>query len=147
MTNRYKQRRERILSFLGDKCAKCGSIEKLEIDHIDNLSKNFDISKSFSYKWITVEAELKLCQLLCRPCHVEKTKLDLVYNNKIDGFIAIPQMPPKKLKIIPHGTVSGYNYYRCRCSDCKTWAQSKQKELRAKNKLQIISLTKGSFAF
>lgn len=137
MNARYKQRREKMLNFLGGKCIKCNSLEKLEIDHIDNLSKNFDISRSFSYKWITVEAELKLCQLLCKPCHVEKTKLDLVYNSKIDGLIAIPKAPPKKLKVIPHGTVSGYNYHRCRCLDCKTWAQNKQKELRSKTKLEI----------
>ncbi len=28
-------------------------------------------------------------------------------------------MPRRPLEVLPHGTVSGYNYHRCRCPECR----------------------------
>lgn len=61
-------------SFLGGKCAICGSIENLEIDHINPKTKLFkmtSITRMSKYKFYK---ELNLCQLLCDTHHNEKSR-------------------------------------------------------------------------
>ncbi len=50
-----------IYNELGRKCAKCGSVEKLELDHIVPEA-------------IGGENTLKNLQVLCESCHKQKTK-------------------------------------------------------------------------
>lgn len=69
-----KIRQERI-DYLGGQCVKCGSVEKLEFDHIDPSLKEFDIS-AVCYSIENIIDELNKCQLLCEDCHLEKTKED-----------------------------------------------------------------------
>lgn len=71
-----EDRKQKGLEILGGKCVKCGSTERLEFDHVDPKIKNEKIRHGgslFSLKWEDVLEELKRCQLLCRPCHIEKT--------------------------------------------------------------------------
>ena len=58
--------------FAGKSCAHCGSIENLELDHIDPATK---ISCNV-WGWAQErrEAELAKCQPLCHSCHLAKTK-------------------------------------------------------------------------
>lgn len=58
---------------LGGKCVLCGATEDLELDHIDPATKWKH--RVFSYSWPKIEAELKKCQILCAPCHFQKTLL------------------------------------------------------------------------
>lgn len=54
-------------------CQKCGSKEKLELDHINPEDK---VSHSV-WSWTPERRRLELnkCQALCRPCHREKTSI------------------------------------------------------------------------
>lgn len=69
----YAARRAKGLEMLGGKCALCESTEDLELDHIDPATKF--THRIFSYSWARIEAELKKCQILCAPCHFQKTLL------------------------------------------------------------------------
>jgi 5-methylcytosine-specific restriction endonuclease McrA len=72
---RYNTRRDAALVALGGKCAKCGSTEDLEFDHVDPASKKYEVSTMFSkYSAAKIAEELEKCQLLCKPHHQEKTK-------------------------------------------------------------------------
>lgn len=57
--------------FAGKRCAKCGSIDRLEIDHIDPATK---VANSI-WSWTETRrtAELTKCQVLCHDCHKKKT--------------------------------------------------------------------------
>lgn len=84
MNKRFAQRNQEALEILGGKCAKCGSTEKLEFDHIDPKTKLFGI-KYATRNWEIVLEELKKCQLLCRMHHEEKSKIDLARWNAENG--------------------------------------------------------------
>lgn len=71
---RYHERRKEALELLGGKCNKCGKKENLEIDHIDYMQKSCYISKIWSMKDEIFFIELSKCQLLCKVCHLEKTR-------------------------------------------------------------------------
>lgn len=77
MKNRYRERRQIAYEILGNKCAKCGETENLEIDHINRLDKVFDFSKLWNIALEKFKTELKKCQLLCKDCHKRKTSLEL----------------------------------------------------------------------
>lgn len=70
---RYHDRRAAAIVSLGGVCVECGATEELEIDHIDPATKTMSISKMWSVSKARYEAELELCQLLCKPHHIEKT--------------------------------------------------------------------------
>ncbi len=65
-------------------CVQCGSWQELELDHIDPKTKVS--SRIWSWTQSKRDAELKKCQVLCRSCHLEKTKKDLS-----ERFKDIPQ--------------------------------------------------------
>jgi 5-methylcytosine-specific restriction endonuclease McrA len=74
MTRRYHQRRERVIEQMGGECEWCGSSDRLEIDHRDRRSKDFDLGKRLaSAPMDEIEDELEKCRLLCRLCHELKT--------------------------------------------------------------------------
>jgi hypothetical protein len=96
---------------LGGKCARCGTTENLEFDHIDPSTKVFAISAELSRAWAALVQEASKCQLLCKPCHVAKGE----------------DRPELK-----HGTYYVYWYWTCRCDPCKAANASKSADLRAK---------------
>lgn len=99
---RYHRIRDVIIKNMGGACFKCGSDGLLEIDHINPKEKKLDISKIITYPTKFLIDELAKCQLLCRPCHKEKTLVDL----------------GKKRAIGTHGTLSARRYCNCRlCKD------------------------------
>lgn len=91
-----KKRRATILLRLGGRCVQCGAAENLELDHIDPAQKTSH--RIWSWSWPRIEAEVAKCQLLCRPCHVEKTNTE-------------------KRRQLTHGTATGYRR-GCRCLLC-----------------------------
>jgi 5-methylcytosine-specific restriction endonuclease McrA len=67
----YAARRLKGIELLGGKCAQCGATEDLELDHIDPATKF--THRIWSYSWVRINEELAKCQLLCVPCHFQKT--------------------------------------------------------------------------
>jgi hypothetical protein len=92
------RRRVKLLAMLGGRCVRCGASENLQFDHIDPSTKRFTIGANLSKAWAELVAEAMKCQLLCRPCHIEKSAEDR------------PE--------VPHGLYK-YEYWRCRCEVCR----------------------------
>lgn len=79
-------------------CVECGSWENLELDHINPLVKWKHSIWSLSEE--NRQRELDKCQVMCHACHAKKTKAD-----RAPAFI--------------HGLYSTYNYWKCRCTECR----------------------------
>lgn len=69
-----KRRREEWLKENGP-CVKCNSWENLEIDHVDPKTKLYSVSSLWSLSPTNPKRvnELAKCQVLCSPCHKEKS--------------------------------------------------------------------------
>jgi 5-methylcytosine-specific restriction endonuclease McrA len=105
-------RRERLVEMLGGKCARCGTTDDLEFDHIDPESKRFAVGESLSRRWDELVEEALKCQLLCKAkCHREKGAEDR------------PELV--------HGRYYTYWYHRCRCPACRRANADKSARLRA----------------
>lgn len=104
-----KKRREDF--FNGKCCVQCGSIESLELDHIDPKLK---ISHNI-WSWAEQrrQEEIAKCQVLCKSCHQKKTSL----------------MRPAK-----HATDNMYGKYKCRCDDCRRARSIAKASNRARRK-------------
>lgn len=105
-------RRNRLIEMLGGKCARCGTTENLEFDHIDPSAKVFGVCAGLSKAWDVLVEEAAKCQLLCKPCHVAKGAEDR------------PELA--------HGTYYVYWYWNCRCDLCKAANAAKSATLAAK---------------
>tara|TARA_R110002012_G_scaffold35523_2_gene101273 strand:+ start:885 stop:1880 length:996 start_codon:yes stop_codon:yes gene_type:complete len=67
------ERRQYLREYLGGKCVRCGATEKLDFDHIIPADKSYTIGSNitcFSLEELILEVDK--CQLLCRPCHIQK---------------------------------------------------------------------------
>lgn len=93
----YYKRRQKLLDYLGARCAECGATEQLHFDHIDRTTKNFDIRDNLTLN-DEVKAELDKCQLLCKEHHFSKT------SKEQSGFT--------------HGTMYGWMKKKCTCNSC-----------------------------
>lgn len=123
MAERYNRRRAYYIEKMGGACAKCGSTEGLEFDHIDASQKSFGVGKRMAGMAIAkLEAELAKCQLLCNGCHIKKSIVD-------------SGKSPWR-----HGTISGYNHCRCRlCKEAKSkYSSGKRAERLAESKSEQI---------
>ena len=68
-----EKRKSILFENLGNKCCKCDSTEKLELDHINPLLK----TNRQSILSIGLERALEECdniQLLCKECHIKKSQ-------------------------------------------------------------------------
>lgn len=111
MRERRGRRREQMRDRLGGVCVRCGASEGLEFDHVDPNEKLMDISsaRALDGPLAALEAEVDKCQLLCRPCHVTKSK----ESGEVGGG-------QNRIHQRPHG--SGPRYADgCRCLLCKLW--------------------------
>ena len=77
MLERYHRRRLQAIGAMGGRCAKCGSVDSLEFDHIDRAFKRGEIAKWLTQGEQKYLKELERCQLLCKPCHREKTNNEI----------------------------------------------------------------------
>ena len=76
MKNRWEKRRAAAVEHLGGKCIRCGITEYLEFDHIDRSTKIMTVARASSRSEEFFWNEVNKCQLLCTPCHLEKTAED-----------------------------------------------------------------------
>lgn len=86
--------------FFEDKfCVRCGSKEKLELDHIDPKQKVSH--RIWTWAEDRRQKEIAKCQILCQPCHIDKTNKDLFQGHIVHGEL--------------------YRGYRngCRCDLCR----------------------------
>ncbi len=114
MLKRYHEKRNAKIAELGGVCVHCGSDQNLEFDHIDPSTKEFTIAIGWSSTQL--DAEVAKCQLLCKSCHLTKTK-----ENKEHG------------KILKHGTEWMYSKHKCRCESCKeAFRSAKRKRYHAR---------------
>ena len=116
MLRRYHERRRRAVEHLGGACRVCQSVEDLEIDHINKADKTIPLNKLWSIAEDRFWKEIEKCQILCKPCHEEKS---------------IKDMGRKRAKG-KHGTVSSYRY--CKCKECKAAKQKSNKENNMRRK-------------
>ena len=72
----YIRNKETVWRTLGNKCARCGCDTKLQLDHKDPLTKEFEVTPRLGGKLGPLWEEIHKCQLLCEPCHREKNKED-----------------------------------------------------------------------
>jgi hypothetical protein len=110
------EKRRRFLEKMGSRCCKCGSSDRIEVDHIDRTTK---VSHNiWSWSDIRIEEELKKCQLLCYECHHEKHRQEMV-------------------KPIVHGTWQSYKrtYNPCRCDLCRRAAADYEHRRRLSKRL------------
>ncbi len=116
MKRRYHERRELAIAVLGGKCARCDSVDGLEVDHIDRKKKTMPFSRMYGCGMSRFMKELKLCQLLCSRCHTEKTvKEDL----------------GRELR--KHGTFAMYRHGR-RCDECRAASAAQSRKTRSKQR-------------
>lgn len=85
----YHNKRKRIISELGGKCIVCGSTENLEFDHVNKNNKLFGISRRICNSYEHIKPEIDKCVILCRDCHIAKTKESMDNGTKINKYIAI----------------------------------------------------------
>ena len=67
------KRKSYCIEYLGGKCVKCGTTHNLQFDHIKREGKKYEITRKLTYKFDNIKEELDKCQLLCAPCHLDKT--------------------------------------------------------------------------
>lgn len=111
----YHRKRAEMIQLLGGKCKHCETTENLEFDHVDPTQKKFTITKFYGLTLAKLMPELKKCQLLCKDCHLVKTR-------EVDGFKA------------EHGSPGMYRHARCRCEPCKAAQRNYMNEYNRVNK-------------
>ncbi len=67
------ERKSYCIEYLGGKCVKCGTTHNLQFDHIKREGKKYNIAGRLTNDFTILKEELDKCQLLCAPCHLEKT--------------------------------------------------------------------------
>ena len=68
-----KRWRSKCVEYLGGKCVKCGTTHNLQFDHIKRDTKKYTIADRIHQNFTILKEELDKCQLLCAPCHLDKT--------------------------------------------------------------------------
>jgi hypothetical protein len=99
--------------FKDKKCAFCGSVEKLELHHLDPTKK--EASAVWSWSEEHRNNELDKCIVLCETCHKIETARQLS-------------------KPLVHGTRNAYRKKGCRCQVCKDEIARLQREYRNNRK-------------
>jgi len=94
-----KANRNAFIDSRGGCCESCGSIDRLEVDHIDAELKTMNPTRIWSRTPEIQTKELSNCQVLCYVCHKEKTAKDRYVDN-------------------PHGVYAKYKQ-GCKCVDCR----------------------------
>lgn len=74
--NWVKKRRTDWIESQGGKCIRCSSVDQLQVDHIDPSLKTMNPASIWSRREEVRDKELANCQVLCSPCHKEKSKAE-----------------------------------------------------------------------
>ena len=96
-------------------CARCGSWDDLEVDHIDPKTKAYALSTIWGLALDNPIrlTELAKCQVLCHKCHIKKS------------------IEERGQKPAVHGSLT-MHWNGCRCVDCKSAYSLYRKQRRAK---------------
>jgi hypothetical protein len=118
LPKRQKKIREEAIKRFGSICARCGDTNgPFEFDHIDPKQKEIEIGDLWKYGEEKRESELKKCQLLCNPCHREKTCED-------NGWL---------YSVGVHGLPGSHKH--CKCDEClSAWVKYQ------KNRFEILGI-------
>jgi 5-methylcytosine-specific restriction endonuclease McrA len=71
-----QRRRLAWIAEQGGVCVKCGSTDRLEIDHIDRSTKTLNPYNIWHRRQEVRDEELAKCQVLCYECHKAKTRIE-----------------------------------------------------------------------
>lgn len=82
---RSEKKQERI-NYLGGKCVGCGTTQDLQFDHIDRTLKEYAISSKPDYTLDKIKPELDKCRLLCKSCHIVKTRVNHDHEQILKGY-------------------------------------------------------------
>jgi len=115
----YNNRRTKYINMLGGKCIECAGIDNLEFDHINPSTKVASIGDLLKHSEKRLLDELSKCQLLCKACHLNKSKKEGVFT-----------LEPKNKGKWKHGTTTSYMYKKCRCQECKSFYSVYKKQRR-----------------
>lgn len=108
-----KDRRNAWIASRGGSCESCGSMDELQVDHIDPATKVYNPRSVWNRRAEIREAELAKCQVLCATCHRAKTDAE---------------------NAATHGSHSMY-VKGCRCDDCRQAHAAQARRTRAKRQL------------
>lgn len=106
-----RRRRDDWIASRGGVCEKCGSSDRLEVDHIDPKTKLMNPREVWNRRDEVRLAELAKCQVLCHECHKAKS---LAERPRAD-----------------HGNTY-YVRYRCRCDICRADHAAQSRAWRAR---------------
>jgi hypothetical protein len=116
LNKRYADQRAAFIEYLGGTCVVCGTTEGLQIDHIDRKLKSFAVGRLWSVEKLSqVYQELDKCQLLCGPCHWNKSA---------------KEFSEDRTGTFTHGTMYAWMKVKCNCDTCH---QHKKDYRSAKN--------------
>ena len=121
----YYKRRADLIAYLGDSCAWCGTKDDLQFDHIDPDQKSFNIGENMTVNNPATRTELDKCQLLCRDCHIEKTRAEQLEI----GF--------------RHGQVYAWMKRHCRCDLCESAKREWYDERNARRREEYQHSSRG----
>ena len=77
--------RRRAEFFAGKSCVRCGSCERLELDHIDPKTKT--THAIWSWRYDRRMEEIAKCQVLCHDCHLKKSASEALKGEQNGGAI------------------------------------------------------------
>ena len=100
-------------------CVRCGSDERLEVDHVDPSGKTTHNVWSWSEERRLTE--LAKCQVLCHDCHQVKSTAEAT---------AAMGGPMK------HGSISMYGRGKCRCDDCRAASRVSKRNNRLRRQAE-----------
>jgi len=89
---RYRKNKDTVWRRLGNKCNHpgCDCTEDLQLDHIDPLTKEYDVTPRLSGRLAPLWDEIYKCQLLCEKHHKEKNLREMdIIQRKRKEFVTI----------------------------------------------------------
>ncbi len=89
---RYRKNKDTVWRRLGNKCNHpgCDCTENLQLDHIDPLTKEYDVTPRLSGRLAPLWDEIYKCQLLCEKHHKEKNLREMdIIQKKRNEFVTI----------------------------------------------------------
>jgi hypothetical protein len=127
LLERYRERRAKLVAMLGGQCVRCGTTERLEFDHRDPETKVFTIGRRWGTNWDTLVEETMKCQLLCSPCHHDKSRENGEHRQTTN-----PPLPPERWT---HGIFNTYYRRGCRCEECAAYADARNAARRTSGRI------------
>ena len=84
---RKEEKKKFLIEYKGGKCVGCGTTHNLQFDHIDRTTKELrSISGCLNLRLETLIKEADKCQLLCRDCHIIKSRTHYDHEELLKGY-------------------------------------------------------------